>query len=102
MSSSWVSKTLGLIGGADDEEGGDDENLMVLVQGKNSFNDLIYCYIKIAGHHLEDFKATLESASSFDLRQFGTVVAAGRGRPTRDVQTEVIQEFAIKPIQNSD
>lgn len=98
MAGNWVSKTLGRVGAGGESET-PDEDLLILVQGKNVFNDKIYCYIKIGSERLEEFNKTIRHNANFDLRQFGTVVAAGRGIPTSDVQTEVIQELGIKPIK---
>ena len=100
MAGNWIAKTLGKVGTRADEGPVDvdvDEDLLVLVQGKNVFNDKIYCYLKIPSLRLEEFNKILRASNNFDLRQFGTVVAAGRGIPSSDVQTEVIQELGLKP-----
>jgi len=99
MTAGWVAKALGFIGNSDDE--GDDslnEDLMVLMQGKNVYNDRIYCYLKIPQVKLDELQGRMRSAGGFDLREYGTVIAAGKGVPTRDVQLEVNQEYRIKPL----
>ena len=47
MPGSWISKALGYIHNDESSEGETAEDLVVLVQGKNAFNDKIYCYIRI-------------------------------------------------------
>ena len=96
MAGNWIAKTLGRVAGDNNEI--PDEDLLVLVQGKNAFNDRIYCYLRIPSPQLDEFSHNLRTAANFDLRQFGTVVAAGRGIPTAAVQTEVTQGLGIKPV----
>lgn len=97
MPSSWISKALGYIQNDEASEGDAAEDLVVLVQGKNAFNDKIYCYIRIPHAQFDEFKRQLQSVSSFDLREYGTIIAAGRGDPTKEVQVEITKEFGIKP-----
>lgn len=99
MVNNWTAKTLGQLPGAG--ESGDDEDMLVLVQGKNAFNDSIYCYIKVSSSRMNEFMNVLKTTRQFDLREYGTVVAAGRGVPTADTQIEVTQDLGIKPGDNS-
>lgn len=101
MPGSWISKALGYIHNDESSEGETAEDLVVLVQGKNAFNDKIYCYIRIPSQQFDEFKRQLQSVSSFDLREYGTIIAAGRGDPTREVQSEITKEFGIKPASSS-
>jgi len=94
MANNWIAKTLGKIEGDGNE---DNEDLLVLIQGRNAFNDRIYCYLKIISSQLEDLKEKIQNTANFDLREYGTVVAAGRGEPTVDIQAEVTQDLGIKP-----
>lgn len=97
MPGSWISKALGYIQNDESSEGDATEDLVVLVQGKNAFNDKIYCYIRLPSAQFDEFKRQLQSASSFDLREYGTVIAAGRGDPSKEVQSELTKEFGIRP-----
>ncbi len=103
MTSGWVAKALGYIGNSEgDSSDSLNEDLMVLLQGKNVFNDRIYCYMKIPQERMQELNQRMKMAGGFDLREYGTVIAAGKGIPTRDVQLEVNQEYKIKPINNKD
>ena len=96
-SSSWVAKALGVTGGSDQEDSGGDD-LVVLVQGKNVFNDSIYCYLRIPHPKLEEFRGKLENNQKFDIREYGDVIAAGRGLPNQEVQDEMTRDFGMMPV----
>lgn len=69
---------------------------MLLIQGRNTFGDEIYTYIRIPMNRIDEVKRHLASGQNFVPSHFGTVVAAGRGKPTPDVTEEIgIPEFMI-------
>jgi hypothetical protein len=66
-----------------------DEFTVVLLRGKNTFGDLIYCYLKITFPDLEKLEAALKGDVNFNASDFGTVVAAGKGEPSDEVKAEI-------------
>ena len=94
MPGNWTTQTLGQIG-ADDPDG----ELLLLLHGKNVYNDRIYCYIRIAREIYNEFNEKINAGESIDLRQFGTVLAAGRGAPAADAQRDLIRELSVTPVK---
>lgn len=98
-SSNWVAKAIGLKAGAEaGASGSQEDDVVVLVQGKNVFGDKIYCYLKLPHPSLDEFKGKLASRTKFDIRDYGSIVAAGRGEPTLETESEMKNLFGMLPI----
>lgn len=98
MAGNWVAKALGKTQPvqADDASSVQSEPTMLLIQGRNTFGDDIYTYVRLPMNRIDDVKKHLSTGQNFVPGHFGTVVAAGRGKPTPDVTEEVgIPEFMI-------
>jgi hypothetical protein len=96
MAGNWVSKALGKTQAVDDF--GDIPNSMtlLLILGRNTFGDEVYSYIRLPMKNIDDVKTQLSSGKNFVPSHFGTVVAAGRGKPTPAITEEVgIPEFVL-------
>jgi len=80
----------------DDSSTVKNEPTMLLVQGRNTFGDEIYTYVQMPLGRIDEVKAKLASGQNFVPSHYGTVVAAGRGKPTPAVTEEVgIPQFMI-------
>ena len=97
-SSSWVARAVGMAG-TSNQQGSEEEDLVVLVQGKNVFQDPIYCYIRIPTERLEEFRGKVSANEKFDIREYGDVIAAGRGQPSSEVQDEMARDYGMLPTE---
>ena len=88
MSAKWSSQVIGKTG-TDFGELLKDEYAVILLQGKNVFGDMIYCYLKVGLHEINKLNAALNGDTSFNISDYGTVVAAGKGLPTEEVKAEI-------------
>src|SRR4051812_41638070 len=97
MSTKWSVETLGK------KEGGKpdfaallkDEYRLMLLRGKNIFGDFVYCYLKISYPNMKKLEAAMDSTEegSFNLNDFGEIIAAGKGEPPPDVKAEIATMF---------
>lgn len=71
---------------------------MLLLTGSNGFGDQIFCYLQFPYKYYDELKSRIESKESFDPRQYGSIVAAGLGFPSEEVQKEIHQEFGYVPV----
>lgn len=100
MSAKWSSQVLGKQGAAAFGDLLKDEYAVVLLQGKNVFGDMIYCYVKVALPDIDRLQGALKSDASFNASDFGTVVAAGKGDPPDEVRAEIAVTYKVldKPL----
>lgn len=78
-----------------------DEFAVVLLQGKNTFGDMIYCYLKVALRDVRRLQAALQTPTSFTASDYGSVVAAGKGEPTAEVKAEIASTYKVlKQVQS--
>ena len=70
-----------------------DEQIVILLNGKNIFNDVIYSYVQLSLRSLQKLKPLLDKNENFNPSDFGTVVAAGRDAPTEEVQQEMAETY---------
>lgn len=66
-----------------------EENVVLLMQGKNNFGDKIYSYLKISLSDLPKLRSAIQGHEPFNPSDFGSVVAAGQGVPTDEVKAEI-------------
>lgn len=96
MSTKWNTQIIGQSGGSTDF--GDlfkDDYAIVFLQGKNTFGDLVYCYVKVMLPDIKKMHAILEADAGFNPNDFGTVVTAGKGSPTEEVKLELAMQFPM-------
>ncbi|MGB1539335.1 MAG: hypothetical protein ACPG80_00085 [Rickettsiales bacterium] len=89
MSGKWVTKATGKTPPTDDFSGISKEMTTILVQGKNGFGDEVYSYINLPLENIQQVRDRLASGESFVPSHFGTVIAAGKGKPSQEVKDEV-------------
>ncbi|MCB9460109.1 MAG: hypothetical protein H6670_10715 [Anaerolineaceae bacterium] len=65
------------------------ENIIVLLGSTNNDNERIYCYLKIQIITYLHIQQLMKTGQGFAPRDFGEVVAAGIGRPTKTEQREI-------------
>ncbi|MBV8939578.1 MAG: hypothetical protein JO089_07035 [Alphaproteobacteria bacterium] len=72
-----------------------DEFVVILMQGKNTFGDRIFSYLKITLRDLKRMQAAVQAGQPFSPSDFGTVLAAGKGEPTPEQRAEISSMYKI-------
>lgn len=109
MSGKWTTTALGKSEGADKEisEESLNEQVVILLQGRNVFGDPIYSYLQLTLRNLYELKARMDSGNNFNPSDHGTVIAAGKGEPSEELRSEMAVQYqlvdipqrAVKPAQ---
>lgn len=66
-----------------------NENVVILLQGKNVFGDKIFSYLELTLNALQELKAKMRTNDNFMPSDFGTVLAAGKGDPSDELRSEM-------------
>jgi hypothetical protein len=93
-SSQTINKNLELL-----QSGVLDETVVILLQGKNTFGDRIYSYVKLTVKDLMRLKEAMGGSSPFNPTDFGSVVAAGKGDPTDEVKAEIAALYKLLDLK---
>ncbi len=100
----WVTKALGSDKAASKEAAEVlddsllDEEMVVLLQGKNAYGDPIYSYLQLT---LRDFRKLREDAKGgkdFSPSEYGQVLAAGQGQPSAELRSEMAVTYNLIDI----
>lgn len=76
-----------------------DEFAVILLQGKNSFGDMIYSYVKVTLPNIKPLYNALGSGVDFSPSDFGEILAAGKGSPSEEVRNEMAKTYnMLQPI----
>lgn len=79
-----------------------DETIVILLQGKNSFGDPIFSYLKITLGKFRELSEHVKTNSDFNPSDWGTVIAAGTGEPSAELRAEMAITYNLvdvpKPI----
>jgi hypothetical protein len=99
MMTKWTSKNL-----TPGENAGGGKNLaeefvVLLLYGKNSFGDKIYSYLKITLPNLQNLKSAIRAGQGFNPSDFGEVIAAGKGEPSREIRAEIAAQYQVLDTQ---
>lgn len=97
MTTQWNTRSLGKGDHpiVTDAQGLQEGTVVILMQGKNTFGDRIYSYLKITLEDLKRMQAAVQKGEPFNPSDFGTVVAAGKGDPTDEVKAEVASMYKV-------
>ena len=99
MSSNW--RTPGLSDNASSvtvDEHLLDEEVVVLLQGKNEFRQGLYAYVKLALRQLEKMHDVMVSGKKFMPSDFGEVLAAGVGYPNEELRSEMAVKYNMMDV----
>lgn len=94
----WQDKALGIKTDSKSGEISDDSEVIILMTTRNEFGDQIYGYLKIPYKNYAVVKELTEQNKGFDPRQYGEIIAAGRGMPTQEVEDEIAREHGLHPV----
>lgn len=75
-----------------------DEEIVILLQGTNVFGDIIFSYIKMTLRHLQALRDSLKRGEKFMPADFGTVLAAGKGEPSRELKSEMAVTYQMVDV----
>jgi hypothetical protein len=104
MSTKWSAQVLGKSGTPNFGDLLKDEYTVVLLRGKNSFGDKVYCYVKITRSNADKLEAMLQHTTSFNASDFGLVVAAGTDEPPEELKAEIALNYTLitqpNPVSN--
>ncbi|MGE0753761.1 MAG: hypothetical protein AB7L92_01220 [Alphaproteobacteria bacterium] len=94
MSAKWTSKPIPEESQAK-KMSMDEQFVVLLMYGKNSFGDKIYSYLKISLPNLPRLKSAIKAGKGFNPSDFGEVIAAGKNEPTTDVRAEIANAYQV-------
>jgi hypothetical protein len=75
-----------------------DEEVVILMQGKNSFGDDIYSYIKVTVRNFYALAEFVKTRGDFIPSDYGTVIAAGTGEPPEFLRAEMAVTYNLVDI----
>ncbi len=92
MSTKWSAEVLNN-GAVDFDDLFKDQFAIILLRGKNAFNDFVYCYVKVSIKQMKELNTVLKGDQKFNVSDYGTVIAAGKGEPPPDIKAEIAVAF---------
>jgi hypothetical protein len=82
-----------------------DEEVVILLQGKNSFGDDIYSYLKVTIRNFYALTEFVKSRGDFIPSDYGSIIAAGTGEPSPELRSEMSITYNLidipRPVQNN-
>jgi hypothetical protein len=79
----------------EDEELLAKEEIVMLLQGKNTHGDRVYCYLRLSVLSLRDLKDAILNKQDFMPSDFGEVLAAGNGYPEPELRAEMAVKYGL-------
>ena len=79
----------------DKQQDSTEKDVVVLLSGVNAFGDRIYNYLKVQEDRFEDFMQAVSEKRKFGIRDFGEVLAAGKGVPDPELQAEMEEQYQM-------
>lgn len=104
MNDSWASKskTQKLTSSAFTDPHIDEDMLekevVILVQAKNFFGDAIYSYVQLTFRNMREMMKRMYANESFQPAEYGTVLAAGRGEPPKELREEMANSYNLVDV----
>ena len=75
-----------------------DEEVVILLQGKNVFGDPIFSYLKLTLRNLQELKLKMQESANFMPSDYGTVLAAGKGEPSEELRSEMAVTYNMVDV----
>ncbi len=100
--SEWIAKALSDFKNplSQEEEQIDfDKEVVLFMQGNNSFGDKVYSYVKLSLRNVEKMMAKVKSKEDFFPSDFGTVLFAGTGEPTPELRSEMAVTYNLVDVK---
>jgi hypothetical protein len=96
--SSWLTRALAFKNTASGAEVAEEEPVLILIEGRNSFGDKIFCYLKLPYSNYRALREKMFNKEKFNPRDHGEIVAAGLGQPTEEIKNEIKEEYGFVPV----
>lgn len=75
-----------------------NEEVVILLQGWNAFNNPIYSYLKLTLGNLQKLKKAALNRENFLPSDFGTVLSAGTGDPSKELHSEMSVTYGLVDV----
>jgi hypothetical protein len=75
-----------------------DEEIVILLQGKNSFGDPIFSYLKLSLRKFRELTEHVREHKDFTPSDWGTVIAAGTGDPSPELRAEMAITYNLVDV----
>ncbi|MFO1242823.1 MAG: hypothetical protein U1E36_06440 [Rickettsiales bacterium] len=75
-----------------------DEEVVILMQGKNTFNDPVYSYVKLSLRNLQKLKNAMKNKERFVPSDFGSILSAGTGEPSAELRSEMAVTYGLVDV----
>jgi hypothetical protein len=69
------------------------EKVVILLEGKNIQGDQIYTYLELKLINILKLRATMKAQKEFNPGDYGTVLAAGKGSPSPELEEEMRTKY---------
>lgn len=77
----------------------DNNFIIMLLYGKNSFGDKVYCYLQVMKNDLLRLRFASKEGQAMNPSDFGTILYAGRDEPSDEIKAEIA---SLAPVVNPD
>lgn len=97
----WITQALGDVTFSPERkttESDLQDEVVILLQGKNFFGDEIYTYVKLDLNGFRALRDAMINGTDFIPSDFGTVVAAGRGDPSQELRDEMRVQYKMVDV----
>jgi hypothetical protein len=94
----WITQALGDVTFSPERKTTESDlmdEVVILLQGKNFFGDEIYTYVKLDLNGFRALRDAMINGTDFIPSDFGTVVAAGRGEPSKELRDEMRVQYKM-------
>jgi hypothetical protein len=91
----WKEQEVSKNATSEDEELLAREDIVMLMQGKNAFNEKIYCYLRLSINNLRRMKDAIIRKEQFMPSDYGEVLAAGAGYPPPELRAEMAIAYGM-------
>jgi tetratricopeptide (TPR) repeat protein len=75
-----------------------DTEIVLLLQGDNLDGDKIYSYVRLIGRNLKQMFVAMQSGKNFKPSDFGDVVEAGLGEPSKDAREALAKQYSMVDV----
>ncbi len=75
-----------------------NEQVVIFMRGINLFGDAVFSYVEITLAKLKEMKINMDSNKNFRPADYGTVLAAGRGEPSKELKEEMAREHNLVDV----
>jgi hypothetical protein len=77
------------------------EEIVMLMQGKNTEGERVFCYLKLSVLSLVELKNKIVQLQDFQPSDFGTVIASDHGYPSAELREEMRLKYSLTSSEPS-